>query len=322
MLPLRVGIIGCGGFAGAHARRLTLIPGVRVAALADPSTDASASLIRRRLSDVPPPQVFDNVKTMLEHTPLDAVVVVSPHGLHAQHAIAALRAGCHVLVEKPMATSVADAEAMAAAVFATGRHLMVAYNPLLTRAVALARRTVADGRLGKLRLISASLAQDWQALTAGTWRQDPALSGHGQLSDSGAHVLAAITWIAGSMVETVQAQVNLGNGVPVDGAITLRFANGVLASILIGGSCPTNVGHADLLLTGGRIALDPWNGSFLQAWDAKGPLRELELARGEEPDSDARFISLVRHGKTPDADVGFGLEQARLLERIRRAAGR
>ncbi len=60
----------------------------------------------------------------------------------------------------------------------------------------------------------------------------------------------------------------------------------------------------------------------LHAWDAKVPFQELAVSQGEEPDSDAQFINLIRGGMTPGADAGFGLEQARLLERIRRAAGR
>lgn len=323
-MPIRIGLIGCGGFAGAHVRQLKLLPDVEIAALAASNPATCTALIQRRLANAsPPPQVFRDHQSMLAQASLDAVVVITPHGLHAQHAIAALNAGCHVLVEKPMATTVADAEAMVAAARASGRHLMIAYNPLMTRAVEMAKQVVTSGRFGRLQLITGTIVQNWQALTAGTWRQVPETSGHGQISDSGAHVLAGISYLAGAPVESIHAELNLGaGGVPIDGVVVIRFGGDILSTITIGGNCPTSIGRGDLFFERGRLEIDPWNGSFLRGWDAAGPVADLILSQNGDPDSDAPFIDLIRGRRAPWSDGAFGLGQTRLLERIRQSAGR
>ncbi|MGX7827617.1 Gfo/Idh/MocA family protein [Actinokineospora sp. 24-640] len=138
------------------------------------------------------------------------VDICTPGDTHAEIALAALAAGKHVLCEKPLANSVAEAEAMAtaAAVAATkGVRSMVAFNYRRVPALGLARRLVAEGRLGQIRHVRAVYLQDWLADETApmTWRLRKDKAGSGSLGDLGAHIVDAAQWVTGQLVTGVSA---------------------------------------------------------------------------------------------------------------------
>jgi len=260
---IRVGILGCGGYAGAHARRYREIPGVTIAALGDVSIANIENLIERRLADYEPaPTRWDDSVTMLADARLDAVSILTPHTLHADHAVAALEAGLHVLVEKPMVTTVADGERLRDAVAASGKVLLPGYNPVYTEPTAWLKRAIAEERFGPLKLVSSWLCQDWKNLTDGTWRHDPALSGAGQSMDSGAHLLAGLCHVLGGLPESVYArQERRGTAVDIDSALSLAFPGGVAATVAIGGDSKGSGSGTTLLFAEARVEADLWGGS-------------------------------------------------------------
>src|SRR5919107_3379461 len=141
---------------------------------------------------------------------VDLVDVCTPGDTHAEIAIAALRAGKHVLCEKPLANTVAEAEQMAAAAeeaAARGVFAMCGYSYRRTPALALAKRIVAEGRLGTIRQVRAQYLQDWlsDANAPMTWRLDKSKSGSGALGDIGAHIIDAAQWISGQNISGVSA---------------------------------------------------------------------------------------------------------------------
>jgi predicted dehydrogenase len=125
---------------------------------------------------------------------IDLVDVCTPGHTHAEIAIAALEAGKHVLVEKPMANTVAEAEAMAAAAekaAIAGVRSMVGFTYRRVPAIGLARRLVAEGRLGTIHHVRAQYLQDWIVDPEAplSWRLDKARAGSGALGDIGAHII-------------------------------------------------------------------------------------------------------------------------------------
>ncbi|WP_416393605.1 MULTISPECIES: Gfo/Idh/MocA family protein [unclassified Curtobacterium] len=139
---------------------------------------------------------------------IDVVDVCSPGSSHVEVAIAALEAGKHVLCEKPLANSVAEAEAMtaaAAAARAGGVRAMVGFSYRRVPAIAFAKRLVEDGRLGTVRQVRALYLQDWLADEDGpmTWRLDRALAGSGSLGDIGAHAIDLAEHVTGARLSTV-----------------------------------------------------------------------------------------------------------------------
>jgi predicted dehydrogenase len=138
---------------------------------------------------------------------VDIVDICTPGDTHAEIAIAALRAGKHVICEKPLANTVAEAEAMAqAAASATGKS-MVAFNYRRVPAVALARRMVEEGRIGEIRHVRAQYLQDWivDPEFPLVWRLQKDKAGSGALGDIGAHIIDAAQFISGQHIVGVSA---------------------------------------------------------------------------------------------------------------------
>jgi predicted dehydrogenase len=142
---------------------------------------------------------------------VDVVDICTPGDSHAEIAIAALEAGKHVLCEKPLANTVAEAEAMTAAAEAAasnGVHAMVGFTYRRVPAIALARQLVADGRLGEIRHVRAQYLQDWIADPTApmSWRLDKDQAGSGALGDIGAHIIDLTQHITGDHVAEVSGQ--------------------------------------------------------------------------------------------------------------------
>jgi predicted dehydrogenase len=149
-------------------------------------------------------------RRLLDRDDVDLVDVCTPGDTHAEIAIAALEAGKHVLCEKPLANSVAEAEAMAAAAERArerGVRAMVGFTYRRVPAIGLARRLVADGRLGQIRHVRAQYLQDWIADPAApmSWRLEKEKAGSGALGDIGAHIVDLTQYILGELVTGVSA---------------------------------------------------------------------------------------------------------------------
>ncbi|WP_241238218.1 Gfo/Idh/MocA family protein [Nocardioides pantholopis] len=144
---------------------------------------------------------------------IDLVDICTPGDSHAEIAVAALEAGKHVLCEKPLANTVAEAEEMAAAAERAAAHgvrTMVGFTYRRVPAVALARQLVAAGRIGELRHVRAQYLQDWIADPEAplTWRLDKERAGSGALGDIGAHVIDLAQHIAGDRILEVSGQLD------------------------------------------------------------------------------------------------------------------
>jgi predicted dehydrogenase len=149
-------------------------------------------------------------REVLERDDIDIVDVCVPGHLHAEVAIAALDAGKHVIAEKPLANTMAEAEKMVATARAArqrGVHSMVGFNYRRVPALALARRHVADGRIGDVRQVRISYLQDWLADEDApmTWRLRRELAGSGALGDLASHAVDQVRYLLGQEVTEVNA---------------------------------------------------------------------------------------------------------------------
>ncbi|GLX97483.1 Gfo/Idh/MocA family oxidoreductase [Herbidospora sp. NEAU-GS84] len=149
-------------------------------------------------------------KELVKRDDVHLVDICTPGDSHAEIAIAALEAGKHVLCEKPLANTVEEAEAMAAAARAAaarGVRSMVAFNYRRVPAVALARQLVAEGRLGTIRHVRAQYLQDWivDPEFPLVWRLQKDKAGSGALGDIGAHIIDTAQFILGEHLTGVSA---------------------------------------------------------------------------------------------------------------------
>ncbi|WP_173849958.1 Gfo/Idh/MocA family protein [Lentzea albidocapillata] len=147
-------------------------------------------------------------KSVLDRDDVHVVDICTPGDTHAEIAIAALDAGKHVLCEKPMANSVAEAVAMAEAAERAARHgvrAMVGFSYRRVPALGLARDLVAQGRLGRIHHVRAQYLQDWIVDPAAplSWRLDKEKAGSGALGDIGAHIVDATQFVLGDTISEV-----------------------------------------------------------------------------------------------------------------------
>jgi predicted dehydrogenase len=147
-------------------------------------------------------------RALLERDDVQLIDVCTPGDSHAEISIAALDAGKHVLCEKPLANTVAEAAAMAVAAAraqARGVRSMVGFNYRRVPALALARELIASGRVGEIRHVRASYLQDWLADPAFplTWRLQKEHAGSGALGDLGAHVVDLAQYLTGQLISGV-----------------------------------------------------------------------------------------------------------------------
>jgi predicted dehydrogenase len=149
-------------------------------------------------------------RALIARDDVQLVDIVAPGQLHAPIAIAALRAGKHVLCEKPLANTLAEAEAMAAAAdaaFPRGARAMVGFNYRRVPAIALARRLVEQGRIERLRHVRAVYLQDWLVDPDSplTWRLQAEQAGSGALGDLGSHIVDLARFLTGDEIVGVSA---------------------------------------------------------------------------------------------------------------------
>ncbi|MER5893465.1 Gfo/Idh/MocA family oxidoreductase [Streptomyces sp. NPDC001876] len=149
-------------------------------------------------------------RAMIARDDVHLVDICTPGDSHAEIAIAALEAGKHVLCEKPLANTVAEAEAMVAAAeraAARGQVAMVGFNYRKVPAVTYARTLIAEGRLGALRHVRATYLQDWLVDPESplTWRLKREHAGSGALGDLGAHIVDLAQYLTGELLVGVSA---------------------------------------------------------------------------------------------------------------------
>jgi predicted dehydrogenase len=255
MRKLRLAVIGCGGFVHYHIRTVCeKLPAIRIVGLADPLPSNAQRLITERGLD-PDTPVYTRHLRMLREVRPDAVIVSSPHTLHFRHCWDALSTGAHVLVEKPMVTNADHARRLVRLAKQRRRVLQIAVQGTYTDTFAYARQLIATGVIGELQLATGILAQSWLEGSRGKWRQDPALSGGGQLYDSTAHVLSAMVFLVNSPISAVFCWTdNKGVRVDINAVGVIRFANGCLATITSGGNCPAWKSH--LTIQGSKAIME------------------------------------------------------------------
>ncbi|MFZ3484968.1 Gfo/Idh/MocA family protein [Sphingomonas sp. 3-13AW] len=249
--PLLLGMVGGGegAFIGAVHRMAAAIDGDWRLVAGAFSTDAGRNVRTGEVLALDPARVYPTFDAMLAgeralpaDARIDAVSVVTPNHLHAPMAIAALEAGFHVFCEKPMAMSVAEAQAIAAAAEASGRHFGLAFTYSGYALVEEARARVARGDFGAIRLVQVEYLQGWLSDpidNAGNkqaeWRTDPARAGLGGcLGDIGTHAFHLAEHVSGLRTEAVSADLAIhvpGRRLDDDVSALLRFDGGARGTL-------------------------------------------------------------------------------------------
>ena len=211
MDKVRLAIIGCGTISQLNAPGYLSHPQCEVVALCDPIRERAT---RRAQEWGISPRVYTHFEDVLNDNEVDAIELLTPTFLHAEQVIAALEAGKHVSCQKPMSTTVAEADAIIEAVKGSGRTFRVTENFLYYPPIVKAKELIDSGAAGELSMVRIRTVRGGLDSTSGisidpgalAWRRDPTRNAGGLLYDDGWHKVATAMWWVGE-VESVTAMV-------------------------------------------------------------------------------------------------------------------
>ncbi len=318
---IRIGMIGSGGNARGHIRRLMQIEGVEIAGIADPSEDAlEAAMELEGVTDAI--ATFSDYQEMLDEVELDAVEISTPHTLHYEHIMAALDNGLNVLCEKPLVCTVQEAEDVLDRLEEMDIVFGISYQRHTQAPYRFCRQKIASGEVGQCHFISSVQSQNWYRKQVGndTWRSKMQWSGGGQLNDSGSHLLDILLWMVDEEpVEAFAYQENLEAEVDILSAISVKFSNDALCNMSIVGHAVNFYESITLFCEDATMGI---HGSEVWYWEdeEKTVITGEELGRTWSPD--ANFIAALRGEEEIQAPAECGLQVIQLSEAIWESAER
>ncbi len=314
--PVRLGMLSV---AHVHAPwylgALAAMPGVEVVGL----WDEDPVLADQRARAVPT-TAFAEIGPLLDA--VDAVVIAGVNRDHRALVERAAAAGCHVLCEKPLATTVADAWATVAACRTAGVRLMTAFPGRTSAVVEALAASIRDGAVGEVVSFEGVNTGEMPDVH-GAWFVDPELAGGGAVTDHVVHLADLYRWLTGSEVTEVYAVANriLQDGfaaVETGGLVSLRLANGVFASIDCSWSKPRSYPtwggmRLEVLGTGGALDMDAFRQHLTVYGRREDGVRWPYFGSDANVAMLAEFIAAVREDREPAVSGVDGLRAVEIV---------
>lgn len=335
MAALKLAVVGAGAVGRRHAEQIAAAPQAQLSAIVDPAPVAEA--LARRLGT----RWFASLDALLAAAPPDGLVVATPNQLHVDHGLTAVAAGVPVLVEKPIADSVAAGERLVAAAEAAGVPLLVGHHRRHNPMIRKAKEILDSGRLGRVLTLHGEFwlmkPDDYFEVA---WRRE---AGAGPVLLNLIHDVDLFRYLCGE-VAAVQAQLaNMarGNAVEDTAVILLHFASGVLATVNVSDSVvapwswelTTGENPAYPQQDQGCYKIGGTEGSLtvpqLEVWSNPGKRSWFEpLVRERVPYKAAdplqrqigHFCAVIRGEAPPLVSGREGLETLKVIEAVRRSA--
>lgn len=338
---MKFGIIGSGMIAKVHAKAIEAMAGGELHSIFNHRLEGA-----RKLAEAHRVMAFDDLDAFLADPELEAVTVCTPSGAHCEPALAALRAGRHVIVEKPLEVTTAKVDALMAAARESGKTLASVLNRRFTPAMNLLRKAVTDGRFG--RITSASCHVKWfrdQAYyDSAPWRGTWALDGGGSLMNQAIHAIDALLLLAGPVRSVSASTACLAHErIEVEdiGAAVVEFESGARGVIEGSTCCWSSTGHpvrVQVCGTDGSVFLA--DESF-EVWDFRTPVENddilaAELMKGAGGGLGANnpsaigflqhqrnledFVAAIREGREPFTSARSARPAVALIEAIYQSA--
>jgi predicted dehydrogenase len=323
-----IGIVGAGIMGSKHARIYTEIRGARLYGVAD-INETAASTVASQFGA----RAFTDYRKMLEVPEVDAIHIATPDHLHTEPVLASLEAGKHVLVEKPMATTVEDARKIVATSKRTGRHVMVNYTHRWAAPYAQTHAMVRSGAIGRPIMVYARKDDAiWAATEMMSWT-----SRTSSASYLSTHDIDLVLWFLDTDVESVYAmgvkKVLAERGIDTEDAIQalVRFSNGAIGTFescwVLPNTMPTTTdSFIELVGDKGTIHVDRIHEGLKVATQGKYEFPKLSMSleidgrmRGGVPFCLEQFVESLRKGEKPQPDAENGLKIVRISIAIQRS---
>lgn len=294
---LKVGIVGAGLISRHHAMAIESLHETELAAVCDPQLDRARLL-------APTTAIFPDWRELAGSGQVDAVVIAVPHALHAEIAMGFIQAGIHVLLEKPMATSITDCDQLIKLSAATGTVLAVAHVQRFLRRNIEARERISSGAVGEPRLVVDRRTSQYEPGSRPPWFFDAALSGGGIVMNVGIHCIDRIHYLTGQRTQRVHAITSAwpGSGVETEAAIMLELTGGVGAVISLTGTGGLQCDRTEIICSKGAVIAEH---DLSEAF--RRPEEELVSARANDAEEAflaqlSDFASAIANGQRPAAD--------------------
>ncbi len=311
-MTIRVALFGSGWIQAFHARAVFERADAELVAVANHREQSAAKLAER----FGVPRVMTDWEALAQDPAVDAAVVATPNALHASQSIALLRAGKHVLVEKPMATTVAECDAMIDAARTSGAFLMVAHCWRFREEVRAMRARIEGGEFGQVVSTRGyGVHANWGP---SGWFTDKALAGGGALVDMGVHAIDTARFLLGDPEpERVCATVGRRYGtyeVDDDTHLLIGWSDGVSSEVVAGWWWPHLPGlEADTEIFG--------TGGYARIWDPTPPSEDYEhCTQPMYSVQMAEFLGAIAEGRQPGPSGEDGRVVMRIVEDAYRSA--
>jgi UDP-N-acetyl-2-amino-2-deoxyglucuronate dehydrogenase len=226
---IRIALLGCGRISKNHFDAIARIPDLELVSVCDSVSERAEQA--GTANNVP---WFTSYEQMLADVPSDAVVIATPSGLHPQHGIVAAKAGRHVISEKPMAISLAAADALVQACDDHQVHLFVVKQNRLNPPIVLLKRAIDNGRFGRIYMANCTVRwtrpQDYydQAPWRGTWEFDG-----GAFMNQASHYVDLVQWLVGPVESVMAKTATMARRIEAEdsGVAVLKFRSGAIGTI-------------------------------------------------------------------------------------------
>ena len=314
------GIVGLGRIAETEiAPAVTAAPNGRLAGVVSRTAAKAEEFAARHGAAA----AYDDYRALLEDPAVDAVYIATPNALHADQVVAAAEAGKHVLCDKPLATTVADAGRAVAACEAAGVRLGITFQTRNHEGMGDIRDLLAAGGIGSVRLVQVSLGTG-RKLPQG-WRTDPALAGVGVMHNLGVHAYDLLRFLLGAEVVEATAVVDVEPGFSVDtlALALLRFDNGALAYVNANQSLPNT--QQDLSVHGtegtvlARDVTRPNLTGSISVTGREGSSQRSVSSAGAFVTTIGNFADAVLEGREPSPSGLDGLRSVELIDALARS---
>ncbi|WBQ03907.1 Gfo/Idh/MocA family protein [Kribbella sp. CA-293567] len=301
----RLGLVGAGGVAVLHADAAAALPDVEVTAVCDPRLEAAGELASRTGA-----LAFSSHTAMFRSCDLDGVVVTAPHTLHAPITVDAARHGLHVLVEKPMATSVSDCLLMIDACRQYGVRLGVGHVVHFLPGVIEARRILTSGELGVPLTITERRTAHYSPGSRPAWFFDRSLAGGGIVMNVGIHSIDKAQWLGAAPATRVLGHVaqKPGMSVETEALAMLQLQNGVRVSLSLAGTGLPFQDETEIVCEQGALRLSRRDGVWIYRESEEVQLlpaaeSEIGVAFGAQLED---FVEACRDDREPAVSGAYG----------------
>lgn len=312
---IKLGIIGAGGITRAlHVKEIKSLPSLFcIQAVADPAPHMPS--LAEELGTA---NIFADYMNLLQDASIEAVLVSTPHDLHEEICINAFKAGKHVLVEKPLATSVKEAENIIRAAEKAGKVLLVGHNERYIPAHLEIKKMLAENRLGRVFGARADHYQNFNPPESSWWR-DKARAGGGAVIGSGVHRLDLLLWYLGEAAEvcSYQTGVPFRSNAEILNASIIKFKSGAIAEFFCNWGIFSYPHYETISVFGeeGHLTYGQNNSGQL-LFSGQNQPEATPIACPPAEGQWAHFYNCIRHGKKPLIGAGEALQTTRLLEAI------